>query len=1137
MPLDKSGVEADSSLNLTHDLICTTVVVSSVDRRTTGDPRMYITAVIHDTPLVALIDTGGTHTCLPSTSWDLLQEMGFIVRPVNGSATVADGGTAEITGVVRITFTLGKFSTWTGDVYLLKRLNFPMLIGTNTLEALGSKLDFKNSKLSVITQQGAEVIDVIYLEKQNHHTSVCSTKLQNVSPLTFEDGQQINLGAEISNQSDEESITRETYEIEDPVPPTSFTFNCEEFTEYHHPKISTENNITFNKFIQDWKHTYKTSPGVTKVSECKIYVDPTIPPIKQRSLRLSLKDQQMAEAEIRKLLSLNIIEPSESEWCSPAFLVDKKGGNKRLVVNYKGLNAVARKNSAPLPRMDECLKILQKANFVSTLDLQQGFYQIPMSDDSKHYTAFCLPPSHFYQFKRMPFGLCNSPAIFQTMIEKVLRQLLFKTCFVYVDDILITSNTFEEHVKNLNEVFELLFNAGLAINWEKCKLLKSETEFLGFIVGSGIIQAAPSKLTAVKDFERPRNVKQLRSFLGMVGWFRSFIPQLTTKAACLNDLLKNDEPFVWTDQRDEAFHNLKNCLINPPVLTVADPKLPFEIHTDASDLGVGGVLIQRKDNHPYVIAFASRSLSKYEKQYSVTQKECLALLWAVEKWRHYIAGNGTTVCYTDHASLLWLANLKAPTGRLARWVCRLSEFDLRIIHKKGKFNSVPDCLSRAPAHLEAVDLNLPDFEKINDAWFLDLRQRIIDNPDAFPAFKVQRPHVIKYMKNSVTGEVEPRHVIPQDFREILLQQNHNTLSAGHQGVNKTFHRLAEKYYWPKMLQDVKRFVRSCQICQQYKTMNVAPSGQMAIRDPCVKPFSMVCADLAGPLPMSGNQFRFILVIVDLATKFVIAKPLRNATASSIVQIFQHHLTLLHGCPEVIITDNGSQFAGHQFKDYCSSIYAKLHLIPRHFPSANPCERYIKSLKTMLATFANNDHKRWAEDLPHLVLALNTSRSETTHFSPARLVYGRDLRSPFELSADVQNGTSGPFDPSKYDGELQGSLKKTFIYVKAAMEKAQKTQAKVYNLRRRQNQEFPVGTLVWRQNFPQSDAGTRVTAKFSPKYIGPFQVTQVWSPTQVELADLSGTDKGRWHISHLKKFIGPDDDRPQPVDINDSEDGN
>ena len=1077
---------------------------------------MFFTAIIGNIPVISLIDTGATHSCIPSDSEDMLQELGYTIRPIELSATVANGGSAPITGVATITVTLGNFSTWTGDVFLMKHLPFPLLLGTNTLDALNAKIDVKHNKLSLTSANGTELIQGVSVPK----SSVISKQKGKVSvnPLTFEDGTTVNL--ESSHDDDSNEDQEECYDTEDPVPPEDFSKNPSmKNLELSHPDVSVDQQQNFNEFLRSWKEKFKLSPGLTTVSECKIYVDPNTPPIKQRSIRMSLADQQLAEAEIQRLLDLDIIEPSVSDWCSPAFLVNKKGGSKRLVVNYKALNSVMKKNSAPIPRIDECLKILQESRFVSTLDLQQGFYQMKMSEDSKHYTAFCLPPSHFYQFKRLPFGLTNSPAVFQAMIQKVLRPLLFKTCFVYIDDLLITSKSYEEHVKNLNEVFELLFQAGLAINWDKCKFLKHETEFLGYCVGSGKIKAAASKLGAVRDFPRPKTVRQLRRFLGMVGWFRNFIPFLSDKSTCLNELLKKDQPFKWSSECQNAFEELKECLVNPPVLTVPDPTLPYEIHTDASDSGIGAVLLQRKNGVAQVVAFASRSLSKHERNYPVTQKECLALIWAVEKWKHFILGHSTTHCYTDHASLVWLAGLKAPTGRLARWVCRLSEFDLKIIHKKGKLNLVPDCLSRT-FDINAATVDVANFTNTSDPWFLNLRQRIIDNPDSFPSFRVKLPHILKYVRHPVTGIVEERYVVPSDCREALLKLYHSDITSGHIGIAKTFHKLADRFYFPKMRQEIKKFVTSCHVCQQYKISNLGPAGHMSIRDPVLKPFSMVCADLAGPLPMSPEKFRYILVIVDLATKFVIAKPLRTATASSITKVFQEDLVLIHGCPQVIITDNASQFSGHEFQNFCASVNAKSHLIPKHFPSANPCERYIKTLKTMVAMFAKDDHRNWAKNLPYLVFAMNTSKNETTQFTPSKLVYGRELRSPYELAADVQDGDTSPFDPLTYNNELQGSLKKIFAHVRSAASKAMATQAKTYNLRRRVvDDEFPVGCLVWKKNFPQSSAGDRIAAKLQEKYVGPFTVTHVWSPTQVELADLTGKSRGRWHVTHLRRVSG------------------
>lgn len=1067
---------------------------------------------------MSLIDTGATHTCIPSTSWDLLKECGHVIRPIHGTATVADGGSADITGIVKLQIRFGKHSYWTGDVFLMKNLPFPLLIGTNTLEDLEAKLDVKKNRITFTTNNGNETVEGVYLEKSFNS---CNRSIQNVKvdPLTFEDGVKFNLNNGLEDSKENNHSTEDSYITEDPVLPMEFSQNPSmEDLELLHPNITTEQKQHFNQYLRNWKENFKSSPGLTTAAECKIYVDSSVPPIKQRSIRMSLADQRTAEAEIQRLLEQDIIEPSESEWCSPAFLVDKKGGSKRLVVNYKALNAVSKKNSAPIPRIDECLKILQESKFVSTLDLQQGFYQVKMSEDSKHYTAFCLPPSHFYQFKRMAFGLTNSPAVFQSMMQKVLRPVLNKSCFVYIDDLLITSTSYEKHVQNLSEVFELLYNAGLAINWDKCKFLKHETEFLGYCVGSGKLKAAPSKLGAVKDFPRPKTLKQLRRFLGMVGWFRCFIPFLSDKAACLNEMLKKNETFSWNEERDKAFKELKNCLINPPILSVPDQSLPYEIHADASDSGIGAVLLQKKNEQNHVVAFASRSLTKHEKNYPVTQKECLALIWAVERWKHYISGNGTTICYTDHSSLLWLANLKSPTNRLARWVCRLSEFDLKIIHKKGKFNFVPDCLSRT-MDISATEIKTPDFQNIKDQWYLELRQLIIDKPDLYPTFKVDLPYITKCVRHPVTGETEERYLVPSDYREELLKSYHNDITAGHLGVNKTFHRLADRFYWPRMRQDIKNYVTACHTCQQYKISNLGPSGHMAIREPVLTPFKMICADLAGPLPMTPEKYRYVLTIVDLATKYVIAKPLRTATADSIVNIFNNDVNLIHGSPQVILTDNGSQFAGKTFKKYCESINSKLHLIPRHFPSANPCERYIKTLKTMMSIYAKEDQRNWGKNLQYLTFAINTSRNETTGFTPTRLVFGRELRSQYELAADVQDGKCTEFDPLKYDQELQGSLKKIFNHVRESASKAMTTQAKLYNLRRRDGNQFPVGSIVWKKNFPKSNAGERVTAKLCEKYQGPFQVTHVWSPTQVELADLKGNNKGRWHITHLKMVMG------------------
>lgn len=424
-------------------------------------------------------------------------------------------------------------------------------------------------------------------------------------------------------------------------------------------------------------------------------------------------------------------------------------------------------------------------------------------------------------------------------MEKVLAPVLGKFAFVYLDDIIITGETLEAHKKNLDEVFSLLANANLQLNWKKCKFVQEYTEFLGFVFGQGTIQVSPKKTEAVVNFPRPNTVKKLRGFLALVSWLRRFVPHLAEQSAPLTEMLKKNVPFVWTPERDAAFQDIKAALVEPPILFSPDFDFPFEIHCNASDVSLGAVLLQSSEGHPHIIAYASRLLAGAERNYSVTEKECLAVLFAVERWRHYIQGQKTVV-YTDHSSLTWL-NLK-----LGRWVTRLTPYDLVIKYKR---HVLPDFLSRSLHAIQITPLSL-DFSHTTDNWYLSLRERIKKDQKAFPMFQLdQTGRIFKKVRDPFTQKLEPRIIIPADLRENMLQHFHCSPLNCHMGVNKTHRKLLENCYWPGMRISGQVFIRKCALCQQYKSSNTQASGTMTFHDKELKPFDTITMDLTGAITL------------------------------------------------------------------------------------------------------------------------------------------------------------------------------------------------------------------------------------------------------------------------------------------------
>ena len=370
------------------------------------------------------------------------------------------------------------------------------------------------------------------------------------------------------------------------------------------------------------------------------------------------------------MLENDIIEPSVSPWASPIVLVRKSDGTFRFCVDYRRLNSVTHQDAFPLPRIDATLDNLGAARFFSTLDLQSGYWQVPVNECDREKTAF-VTPSGLYQFKCMPFGLTNAPATFQRLMNAVLRGLTPSQCLVYLDDIIVFSSTFDEHIHRLRSVFGALRSANLKVKPRKCHLLQSEVKFLGHIVSSQGIATDPSKVKAAREWPVPTSVKTLKSFLGFASYYRRFIRNFAKISSPLNSLLVKDVPFIWTPEHQQAFVHLRDAFCSAPILAFPDFEKPFIVDTDACSSGIGAVLSQLdsdKVEHP--VAFISRSLSPAERNYNVTRLELLAVVWACQTLRPYLLCQ-KFLLRTDHGSLRWLMNFKSPTGQVARWLSLL----------------------------------------------------------------------------------------------------------------------------------------------------------------------------------------------------------------------------------------------------------------------------------------------------------------------------------------------------------------------------------------------------------------------------------------------------------------------------------
>lgn len=454
----------------------------------------------------------------------------------------------------------------------------------------------------------------------------------------------------------------------------------------------------FMKLLYEYEEIFeydKEKLGRVKGVKHKVRLLENQKPIKRTRYKETPDKAKIIRAEVDKLLELEKIRKSKSPWAFPVTLAAKKGGEKRFCIDYRDLNKVTIDDAYPLPRIDELLERYERARWFTNLDLASGYHQIEMAEEDKEKTAFICSKGLF-EYNVMPFGLKNAPATFQRMMDEVLEECVDEEyVVVYLDDVMIYSESFEEHIEHVGRVLEKLKEENLIVKLKKCKFGSDKIEFLGHEIGRDGIKPAELKINKIRDMRRPETVKDVRSFVMLCSYYRKFVEDFSKIAKPLTTLTRKDEKFIWTEKCEEAFNKLKEKLISYPVLRHPDMKKGFILMTDASGEGLGAVLAQVDDEgKEYVVAYASRSLRGAEVKYPITDLECLAVIWAVQHFHKFLIGR-KFVIITDHQPLKSMMNIRnIPKGRRGKWIMELQQYDPEIRYRSGKKNGNADALSR-----------------------------------------------------------------------------------------------------------------------------------------------------------------------------------------------------------------------------------------------------------------------------------------------------------------------------------------------------------------------------------------------------------------------------------------------------------
>lgn len=844
------------------------------------------------------------------------------------------------------------------------------------------------------------------------------------------------------------------------------------------------------------------------------------PPVKTRQYPLSPAMQAKLRPEISQMLKDQVIQPSNSPWCSPLLLIRKRNGELRPCFDGRSLNKVTKKDAFPLKRPDCILNRVRQAKFLTSIDLRKAFWQIPLDETSREKTAFVAPGLGLFEFLVMPFGITNAPKTLQRTMEKVLGSILHQgDAHVYLDDMIVASSTFDDHIKTLNLIFEKLNAVGFRINIEKCEFCRSSLKFLGFVVDDQGLRTDPEKVEAITRFRTPTNTTEVKRLIGLISYYRIFLPNLSTISSPITALIKNKkkgQTISWNSEAEAAFSEIKKLITVAPILISPNFDEKFFIQTDASLVGVGAVLFQEQGGLEHPIAYASRALSSAEQKYAATERELLAMMFAIEKFRGYIEGTEFVVI-SDCSALQFLTRIQNPSGRLARWAMQLGQYEFEVRHRPGKLNIVPDVLSRDIASLN-IDRLIPD------EWYSDMLDNIRRDPDGYPHFKSVEDRLYKFLPSSlptVSNIPDWKLVVPTANRPEVLKMCHDEATAGHFGVAKTTARVVELYYWPKLKKDVINYVSNCRTCAAYKNSTQARPGLMGQYKKVSFPFQLISVDLLGPLPRSKKGNQHLLVVTDWFTKFVLVQPLAKATAAAVVRFMENQVFLLFGVPQIIICDNGVQFISKEFKKLTDDYHVQgVWKNDKFHAQNNFTERVNKTLVAAISSYVKNEHKTWDENIYKIAQAIRTAKHDVTEFSPAYLMFGRYV--------PIDGSFFGPFPDDKNVVELEKRIRwdadhveisDLYRKVRENLKHSYDLTKKRYDLRKRPLM-FQVGDKVWKKNYVLSDASKNFAAKLAPKYVLCTILKKVGN-LSYELVSETGKNLGMWHVKDLKPFRGTD----------------
>ena len=927
------------------------------------------------------------------------------------------------------------------------------------------------------------------------------------------------------------------------APSSAFLLSSMPPPEPTNPLVKIGSNLTpdqsrlVTELINKFPETITPTLGRTNLVKYSIKLN-TDQLIRSRPYHYAPPKLDQLRTHVDDLLSKGVVTPSDSPYSSPAFLVPKKGGKTRMVIDYRSINKHLDLDSTPMPTIESAFQHLGQANWFTLIDLNQAYLQVPLDQQSAKYTSFVVPFGQF-EFKYLPFGLASGSMVLTRLLDKIFGDVKYKFIYNFFDDVCVyTTGSFEDHLAHVEEALTRLRDAGLTVNPEKLTIAANSVEFLGHLFSNRTVTVLRDRCEVIDKFPTPKNSKQLARFIGMAAFYSKFINKFSELAAPLNQLKRKGVKFFWGPEQQASFDAIKKALASQPILRMPDFNRRFVLQTDASGTAVGAALLQDYDGHLMPVAYASRPLNKHEVNYSTLELECLAVVFGLTKFQQYLE-HRDFLLQTDCSALSWLLNHPRQVSKISRWIAFINSFKFEVVHIPGRDNVISDCLSRLFENEGQVSIPLSDCQQPPIATaapilphshsFEPLAAFLTGFPEAFKDIRSHQredPTLAKFFK--ATGRPEgysvqegalmfklpnqktPRIVLPDKLTDMVFRYYHETPTSAHLGIRKTLGRI-QRFFWHKDLKTIiSSKVKSCVLCQRSKQAPTSKIGHLS-SEIISKPFEKIFIDHIGQLPTSKKGNRYLLCVIDAFSKFTILLPCKNTTAQTTVNLLTKQVFSNFGFPKFLVSDNVSSFRSRLIQEMCMECGIQHIFTSPYYPKPSHAERANKNLKVAFRIFHHANHKGWDENIHYFQLAFNTSKHESTGLSPAELFLSRPILHPLELNWNLD--TLVPDDQNL-------STQESWDLALENLRKARQKRERQYN-KDRVPVTFKPGDWVMYRLHPLSKAADNINHKLMPLWSKPCVIEHFTTPVTVRLINpATGKFQYTAHVSQLKRFFNP-----------------